>query len=246
MARKNRGPHPSLLGGSPEHGDQWPEEPEDATNAELGEDDDEDEFEDDEEEEHTRQPTEAELLRQEIQLLRGKVSHMERLIPPPAAVSADDEEDEDDTDWETFMFADPKGAVKKIEDRAVAKAEKKLRREYQQDKSSTEFWQSFYATHNDLKESEDHDLVEVVLNKHLAELADLPVEKAMTKLADLTRQRIMRYSGGKAKKRSSRAVAEGSSTPSKKQPAPQKPSVTTLSDIIRTRKDMRRKAASAA
>lgn len=238
MARKNKGIHPSL-----QHGQPWPEEddaPLDATNEELGEDDDDD---DGEQPAAERQPSEMELMRREMALLRQDNAALKKLIPPPTPVRNEPEEDDDDTDWETLMFADPKAAVRKIEDRAVQRAERKLRGEYQKDQSETKFWDEFYRAHADLQQ--DDDLVQLTLNKNLADLADLPVSQAMTKLADLTRQRILGYSGGKGRPKS-RAVAEGSSPPSARRPATELQRPTTLSDIIRNRKAARQKAASAA
>jgi hypothetical protein len=237
VARKYKGVHPSVVGGMPGHGDAWEEAPEDATNEELGEDGDEGVVE------PRQKPDRIDLIEREMELLRRENAQLKRQIPPTPPRTADADEDEDETDWETLIFADPKGAAKKIEDRAVAKAEKNLRREYQSDQSSNKFWTDFYAANSDLKDEDD--LVQLTLNTNLATLGDMPVDAAMSKLADLTRQRIMRYSNGGAKPRSGRAVAEGASAPSGRRAAAEPPRPKTLSDIIRVRKENRRKAASA-
>lgn len=240
MAR-NKGPHPSVLRGGPAHGSDFEEQlPLDATNEEVEGDEEEDL-----EEEHTEDESDPIVqMRRELDMVKDQNRMLQRMIPPPTPVQiSDSEADDDDTDWDNLIFSDPKGAVKKIKEQAVAEAKRDLRKEYSTDQQTNKFWSDFYGAHQDLKD--DHDLVEVMLEKHMSEIGDLPVAKAMEKLADLTRKRIMRYSGNKGQPRS-RAVAEGASPPTAKKPKVEQPKATTLSDIIRNRREGRRKAASAA
>lgn len=245
MAR-NKGPHPSVLRGAPEHGSSFEDDlPLDATNEEVEGDEDEEEEQTHGDGNHAERSAADPMaaMQTQIDMLIDQNRMLQRMIPPPTPVLNSDSEAEDDTDWDTLMFANPKEAVKKIKEQAVNEAKRDLRREYSNDQSTNKFWTDFYNANADLKE--DHDLVETLLEKHMAEIGDLPVAKAMEKLADLTRKRIMRYSGGKGQSRS-RAVAEGASPPTSKKPAADKPKVTTLTDIIRNRRESRRKAASAA
>jgi hypothetical protein len=238
MARKPKTVHPSLLGGNPEHGDEWKEDlPLDATNEELDDDDD------DGGDPHYATPNREDLLQEQINALKQQNAHLQRMIPPPKSVQNLDEPAEEEPDWENLIFSNPKEAVRLIREGAVKETESKLRGEYQRDQSTSKFWSDFNKAHPDL--AEDGDLVDLMLQKHLAAIADLPVREAMDRLADLTRKRIMALSGNGSRPKS-RAVVEGASPPSSKKPVAEKSRPVTLSDLIKGRRENRRKAASAA
>lgn len=138
-------------------------------------------------------------------------------------------------DWEELLFTDPKNAVALIKKSIRDELTNELTTTYKKDQGEKQFWDDFYKDHGDLKD--DDDLVRTTLNKHLGELADLPVKKASEKLAELTRDRIMRYTnttkGGK------KAVTEGAGQPSPVKKAPEPNKVVTLSDIIKARRAKR-------
>lgn len=176
--------------------------------------------------------------------LRRENAELRRLIPPAQPKVAVPGEPEPEPDWDKMLFADPKGALKLHGERVAKQVSQDLRAEYQRDRGTAEFWNRFYGTHPDLKQ--DSDLVEIVLNSNLPSLANIPVEDAYSKLAELTRDRILRYAGGAAKKRP-KAQAEGAGgirTPAPA-PEPESTNITSLSDVLRGNRARRRKAGAA-
>jgi hypothetical protein len=123
-------------------------------------------------------------------------------------------------------------------ERVAARVKADLTRDYQKEQGTKVFWDKFYDKNKDLKQ--DQDLVETTLKSNLNDLANIPVEDAMKKLADLTRDRIMRYAGGKPKGGGKKAVAEGSSPPSAPRATPEPDAPSSLSDIIKARARKRR------
>lgn len=185
-------------------------------------------------------------INRKLESITRENAELRRMIPPaqPKAPPLPGEE-EPEPDWDKLLFADPKAALKLHGERVAKQVSKELRTEYQRDRGTAEFWNRFYAAHSDLRQ--DSDLVELVLNSNLPALANIPVEDAYTKLAELTRDRILRYAGDAAKDRRPKARVEGvggrsSPTPP---PSPEPSKVTSLSDVLRTRRQGRRKAGAA-
>jgi hypothetical protein len=232
MARR---PKKSDQGGFPEDGDEMhvdPPEPRPEDEPDVPEDEPEEEPEDD--------PV-ATMQKQIDQMKADHVKEMDalrRTIPP--VTPKEPKEEKPKTSYKDLIFTDPDAAVDLIKKEAVAEAEGKLRGQYERDQGTQKFWTGFYEKHKDLKD--DKDLVELTLNSNLPSLANIPVDDAMKKLADLTRERIIRYSGG-TRPKGKKAVAEGNSPPSERRPAAIGAEVTSLGDVIRAR---RRKRASAA
>ena len=245
MPRKRKEIHPSLLknqptdedeaavmGGHPQHGDEHPPEDEDF-------DDDEDEFEEDEDE-LERPETRAERLEREVRELKAENARIANRIPP-AQVQATPEPEEEEVDWDNLIFTDPKKALDLTAERVRREVTRELRGEYQREQSTTRFWTEFYKKNDDLKA--DKDIVEMMLSKHMADLADVPVDKAMEKLADLTRERVMKYSnnrGGQRKR--TRAVTTGASNGARPAAAKSdvKATASSLTSIIKNRRELRR------
>lgn len=178
---------------------------------------------------------ELRALEQKLARTEGELAALRQPKQKPKA--------EPEPDWEELLFTDPKQAVallkKTIRDEVVGE----VTSSYKKDQGERDFWGDFYKAHDDLKE--DDDIVKATLQKHLGELADLPVKKASERLAELTRERIMRYTG-QTPKGGKKAVTEGAGqpTPGRKAPEPQK--AVTLSDIIRARRAKRIGKATAA
>lgn len=195
-----------------------------------------------EQEEATPDPLKA--IQTEMETLKRthkeEMDTLRRAIPPVTPKEQPKPPAGKETDWDNLMFTNPKEAVALIKKEAVAEAKADLRAEYQQDQGTKKFWDGFYETHKDLKE--DHDLVEVTLNSNLAALAGMPVPQAMEKLADLTRERLLRYSGG-VKPKGKKAVVEGSGGPTPRPKIESEETVTSLTDIIRSRRAKRATAA---
>jgi hypothetical protein len=178
--------------------------------------------------------------------LERENENLKRLIPPatPSSPTPNNKPVSaiDSIDWDKELFADPKGTIAKAISIAKEEATRELRTEYKKDQGTTKFWDTFYRAHPDLRD--DHDLVELTLNSNIAALANIPVEDAYNKLAELTRERIIRYAGGAARRTKARAEG-GGSTPAAPTPTPppQPAHPSSLSSIIRARREKRRAGA---
>lgn len=183
-------------------------------------------------------------LKSRLDRLERENQDLRRLIPPPTPKGPVDPASDpiDEVDWDKELFADPKATIRKAINMATERTEKKLRAEYQRDTGTKAFWDKFYGMHPDLRQ--DHDLVEITLNSNIADLANIRVEDAYTRLADLTRQRILRYAGGAARTKP-KARAEGAGAVPSTPPAPkdEPKKVTSLTDLIRSRRQNRRAGA---
>lgn len=178
---------------------------------------------------------------QELQQLRRSTAPPQPKETTPSAPPSVLDEAEDRLYREPKKFLAEFG--NEVASRVTEQVTKSLTSQYQRDRGTQKFWEDFYQAHPDLKV--DHDLVEVVLNSNLAEMSSIPVPKAMERLADLTRERILRYTGGAGKSKP-KAKAEGAAPPMPKPKAstPEKTKILSISEIIRDRKENRRKRAS--
>lgn len=168
-----------------------------------------------------------------------EMAALRRQIPPPQPKPTPEAPKGDETDWDSLMFSNPKQAVALIKKQAKEETQAELRAEYNREQGTQKFWNSFYAKHKEFNRDQDHDLIELTLNSNLPNLANIPVTEALDKLADLTRDRILRYAGGKP--RSKKAVVEGAEPPTPRGPpraTDKRPA--SLSDVIAKRKDVRR------
>jgi len=232
MARR---PKKSDPGGFPEDGDEAVIDPPEHNEQADTEDEELEELE----EQERSDPVTA-MQRQIDQMKTDHAKEMadlRRTIPP---VTPKEPAEKPKTSYKDLIFTDPDKAVEQIQREAVEQATTQLRSQYERDQGQKKFWDGFYEKHKDLKE--DKDLVELTLNSNLPTLANIPVDDAMKKLADLTRERIIRYSGG-TRPKGKKAVAEGSSPPSERRTPSIGAEVTSLGDVIRAR---RRKRATAA
>lgn len=229
-----------VLIGGPEHGDPWEhawEDPEDPDDL----DDPDEEVDGDE----VADPVAARLERMERDMLalRSENDMLRRSIPPAQPIPAEPEP-EDDVDWESMLFTDPAKALALRDERVEKRITKKLRGEYNREQSQARFWDDFYAKNTDLDRGSDHDIVEATLHSNMANLSPMPTDAAIAELGDLTRRRIMQYSKRSDKKRT-RRMAEGASPPrpkkAKREPDDNK--VTSISDLVRARRNKRVSAA---
>jgi len=253
MARKQK-VHPSLLrqqqqqqdddegaayGRMPEHGEIYEDDDDVLVGRVDGGADDDDE--DDQPQDDTSRQF-AEMNRQ-IGELRAQNEHLRRSIPPTQRQAEPAPADEEEPNWDELLFKDPKAAMKLHGERVAKEVKRDLTRQYESDQSNTRFWNSFYQNNPDLKD--DHDLVTATLNKHFNDIGSMRSDLAQEKLADLTRARIMKYSGKSGVepgKKRSRAQAEGAAEPRKRSaPPPKADNVTSLSGVIRRRKELRYK-----
>lgn len=193
----------------------------------------------------TPKPDRMDQMEAELTRLREENSLIRKAIPPREPARSPEPDPEDETDWDTLLFENPKEAFRLHGDKVREQTKKELRTEYQKNQGEDSFWREFYIANDDLRE--DDDLVKSELNKNLAALADLPVPEAMKKLADLTRTRIMRYTRNAGERRRTRAVTEGANAPmvAPESTDDKEANVLSLGDILRARKERRRKASAA-
>ena len=173
---------------------------------------------------------------QELQALRSTVNELQSSIASLRSPQPKAPEPEPEPDWEDLMFKDPRKYHQMLRDSVKKEISTELRGEYQKDQGTQQFWSAFYKDHKDLEG--DDDLVRATLQANLADLAPMPVKAAGDKLAELTRNRILRYTGGKIPS-GKKAVAEGQGNPTPKKVAPEPSTVVTLSQLIRARKERR-------
>jgi hypothetical protein len=188
-------------------------------------------------------PDPIEAIRAEVAELRRENTELRRLIPPAAPKATPNPEPpaSEEPDWEKELFANPKTTMRKAIDIAKKEIGQELRSEYQRDRGTADFWDKFYSLHPDLRD--DSDLVTLVLNSNLSSLANMRVEDAYKKLAELTRDRILRYAGGAARSKGRKARAESGITPVTPSPSTEKEEnadVTSISDVLRARRNKRR------
>ena len=157
--------------------------------------------------------------------------------PTPAPAPAADE-----FNYDEELFRNPKKTLERFGNEVAERVTKQLTGQYQRDRSTQKFWEEFYEKHPDLKA--DHDLVEVTLSSNLSKLAAVQVPEAIERLAELTRDRILRYAGDAAKSRP-KARAEGAKGTISPAPpvAPDEPKILSISQMLKKRREDRRKKA---
>lgn len=213
-------PDEDVIGPGPEHGDNFdPPEPEAPEQEEL-----------------EPEAPDPDPKDQEIAALKREMESLKRSIPPAEPAQPSEPEE---PDYGELIFTDPNEALRLHGEAVEKRVREQVKREYDQDQGTKKFWDQFFQKFPDLKN--DSDLVEATLNGNLSQLADLPIEQAIDKLGSLTRNRISRYRGSENKR--PKATAEGAGAPAPKAAEPPKDNVTTLSDIIKQRRNKRRGAA---
>lgn len=227
MARKPKAQQSSqeAQDGFPQHGDPAPIDGESAV------------VEDEDTEDGDEGPP-AETAEEKVARLEAEMADLRRRIPPSEPKPAPQPKAEDDEpDWDKLLYDNPKEAMRLHGERVASRVKQELTAQYQRENGQKLFWEKFYDKNKDLKD--DTDLVEVTLKANLNDLANIPVEDAMKKLADLTRDRIMRYAGGKPKG-GKKAMAEGAAPPMPPKASPEPEAPSSLSDIIKARARKRR------
>lgn len=140
-----------------------------------------------------------------------------------------------DADIEDLMFRDPAKLVQLIEQNVSRKVEAQLTSKYREETGRSKFWDKFYSKHNDLED--DRDLVDATLAKHMSDLKDMPVDRAIERLATLTRTRIAGYVANRRTVK--KAIVESGGAPAGRTgatPAAAQPVVAqTLSQALRQR-----------
>ncbi len=155
------------------------------------------------------------------------------------------------------LFEDPDGTLQAFGQKIIEDVETKLTKKYeedlkiqQQNQALQNFWSEWKRRHEDLKESQP--LANYVLQKNWNAWQRKTQEEVIDLLADETRKEILGYvdkfKDNDNTQQNSRAVTEGPSNPSGKQGGKEKPdqkskSPESLTDLIKARKEARRKAA---
>jgi len=181
-------------------------------------------------------PKDKKILELEARL--DVIAKQQRQLPPaePKVIPTPPE---DTTDWDALLFSKPKEAVKKIMEDTRRATIQEMTQLYNKQEGTKRFWDAFYAHNPQFNREQDHDLVEMTLNKNLNDLANIPVAEALKKLSDLTTERIMRYAGG-VKPKGKKAVVEGSAPPAPRRPAAEPARPGSIGDVIKNRRKARR------
>lgn len=146
-------------------------------------------------------------------------------------------------DYETALFTDPKGAIARLRAEIKQEVIGEVTAAYSAAESKKDFWSAFYTDNADLKS--EKMIVDAVMARDWTKLKDLSPAEAGKKLAEAAKKELMRLSGGTSKADPDARPIEGSgnnknSAPNSKTTDPNE--VTSLSDVIRRRKEARAKA----
>lgn len=108
---------------------------------------------------------------------------------------------------------------------------------YTADRSTESFWNSFYDDNKDLKE--DKFIVDAVMKRDWDEIKDMKAGEAKKILADRARQTLLKYT--KTEQPGSQPKVEGVGGKKASADRDEPAKVTSLSDIIKSRREARRK-----
>lgn len=147
-------------------------------------------------------------------------------------------------DYENGLFTEPKVALQHLREEIEADIRTKLTLDYNQAESAKSFWAGFYDEHKELKS--EKLLVDAILARDYAKLANLSAEDASEKLSASVKKELLRLNGGRSNSDPNFRGVEGGSHPGSKssQTSGQTSNdgVGSLSDVIRARQKARREA----
>jgi hypothetical protein len=86
---------------------------------------------------------------------------------------------------ENSFYENPKEALRKVYQKAIQDAEKKIETKRVEEESRRKTWEKFYSDNQDLVERKE--VVDFILQKNWQEIGELPETKALKILADRTR-----------------------------------------------------------
>lgn len=109
---------------------------------------------------------------------------------------------------------------------------------YTSDRSTEKFWDGFYTDHKDLKE--DKFIVDAVMRRDWDELKDMKSAEAKKILADRARKVLLKH--GKTEKPDRDVQVEGAGALKAKTDKQDAPKVTSLTEVIKARREARRKS----
>lgn len=174
-----------------------------------------------------------EQMRQEISSLRREIR--EKKVEQKA--KSPEPKKQEEIDWDKAFLEDANRAMADFKKSIIEEVRAEVVSEYSTDQNQREFWNQFYHDNPDLKE--DRDLVEMTMQSNLADLAEMPASEAAVKIAELTRERILRYSSKKPKGQSRTFAEGGGGQKAPTEPKEEENNVTTLSDVIKQRRQKR-------
>lgn len=143
---------------------------------------------------------------------------------------------------------DPKVAIKKLKDRIKEELRAETSTENELRRAQDAFWSDFYSQHDDLR-GFDH-VVTAVLTKHRDTFSRLRPAEAQKRLGELVREEVSSLAGRLGKRRVPKEEEEddsmgsmlesmGISVPRSGKRKPEKEQVTSLSDVISSRRAKR-------
>lgn len=142
-----------------------------------------------------------------------------------------------------LIFRDPRTAINRIKDDLRAE----MTAAYRQEQATQNFWSSLYRTDESMRRV-PREFVNAVVMENQRAFAGLPDEIAIKRVADLVKERIASFSGlgQNTQQQVPTSYADGGSTPA---PAPAAPEPEggepqTLSELIRQKREARRKGMS--
>lgn len=145
-------------------------------------------------------------------------------------------------DYATGLFTEPEVALARLRAEIKQEIVGEVTASYTQAETRKDFWAGFYADNADLVP--EKLIVNAVLGRDWDKLKELPAAEASKKLSEAAKKEILRLSGGKSPSdpnpRPVEGVGDGKTPPASGKPGEEK--ITSISDVIRARKEARRKA----
>lgn len=154
----------------------------------------------------------------------------------------DEPKDKKGYDYATGLFTEPEVAIARLRAEIKQETIAEVSAAYTQAETKKDFWTGFYKDNEDL--AGEKLIVEAVLGRDWAKLKDLTPADAAKKLSEAAKKEIMRLSGGKSpadpNPRPVEGAGDGKNLRASGKTGDEK--VLSLSDVIRARKEARRKA----
>lgn len=170
----------------------------------------------------------------QITQLQGELARAQANMKPASVKEPVKEE----TDYETLLFTDPKGAIQKLREEIKAEVTGEIKTQQNNIEMEKQFWTMFYGDYPELKE--DDFVVKAILQRDFQKLQNLTNDEAMKKIAAESKKVLLRNRETKTGDGSG-VVLEGSGGVRKqvKEEPAVKPEAVSITSLLRERRNAR-------
>lgn len=172
----------------------------------------------------------------------AELGRLRQQAPPPVTTRPT-------VDYDSLLFESPTRALTQLRNEIKQEIFSEIGAAYRNDQDVRGFWATFYTENPELQDA--HDIVEAVLNANMNSWADLPVSQARDKLATVVRDRVHKMAqrfGAKTEvdlPKGKASAISGGEPAQRKAPGPA-PEPTSITSILRKRREARLAAATKA